>query len=56
VGPFTSNNVLAIQRNGAREAFFRTKKIDPTPQRVLEQYLHSTSDELCSIAAWPQLK
>lgn len=38
------------------QAFFRKKNNDPSPQHALEQYLHSTSDERSSIAAWPQLK
>jgi hypothetical protein len=35
---------------------FIKKSNDPSPQHALEQYLHSTSDELSSIAAWPQFR
>jgi hypothetical protein len=38
------------------KAFFHKKKQDSSSKSAVDQYLHSTSEDICSISTWPHLK
>ena len=38
------------------DAFFRRPQSDRSTRNMLDQFLHSSSEDVVSIAAWPKLK